>query len=682
MAAEPHRSRWAPITGRGRRRASQSRTSKKAPTLSKRHEQILANDTLETQVQNEMSPFPPASWDHVSRRSVPESVQARYVAEYRLPTLRDVCLKRAAQYFSTHILPTPDVLDTLRLVEEGGKAPPKKRVRVQRQKDDYIPDEDEGDGDARDAGRAIMEEPRSYQEALWWYEANGMHLKCLPSALIDELYDLLCEYAPRSLTKEVIQAYFMPYPTTSTQRARVRRRLFFPASLPLFSQDTKCASLLLASLTGTLALSDDAALLASGLRELRFPGLTRLSPMSLIRLFKAPKQPSAWRLTQVCLPGCLSMNDTVVQTLVAVSGATLEHVDLTMTSVSPESLMALGMHCPVLSVLKLAWCEGFTDDSVAAMVSECVAQCTQATPPSIPFQRLTTLDVSHTLMGDVAVGGLCRMSGRHVRSLDVNYTRVGESGALDVLSMGLGLGPLSQLCHTTSQICHLGLAGLCVSGISLVHFLHKWLPYPYEDDRTPSQLRSLNLDDMVEYARRHQTSLQGRRGLSGDTMYMLASMIEAQSQGHAPMACVRMNGEKRSAWVSSHWVLPRDQVMIPTSYTLGDAMYKLMAHTNTLHLGGLDMPVSHLDPSMPAPPLPERTQRCLAELHLPSTGLRDDAAHYIASWTGALTSLYLDDTLVTCEGVDAWIDANPRLALLSLSQCRGLPVRRRRGYFA
>lgn len=33
------------------------------------------------------------------------------------------------------------------------------------------------------------------------------------------------------------------------------------------------------------------------------------------------------------------------------------------------------------------------------------------------------------------------------------------------------------------------------------------------------------------------------------------------------------------------------------------------------------------------------------------------------------------------EGVDRIVALNPRLSLLSLSQCRGIPVRARRNYF-
>lgn len=75
-------------------------------------------------------------------------------------------------------------------------------------------------------------------------------------------------------------------------------------------------------------------------------------------------------------------------------------------------------------------------------------------------------------------------------------------------------------------------------------------------------------------------------------------------------------------------------------------------------------------------------------LHLSSTGLRDDALDALVPWTGALESLYLDDTPVTCKlpadaasALDRLVHHNPHLVLISLSQCRGILVRERRNYF-
>ena len=61
-----------PRGGRGRwHGVSRRRAVRTSQPQSKRHENILSNETLETQVQNDMSPFPAMFHEHVSRRRVP-----------------------------------------------------------------------------------------------------------------------------------------------------------------------------------------------------------------------------------------------------------------------------------------------------------------------------------------------------------------------------------------------------------------------------------------------------------------------------------------------------------------------------------------------------------------------------------------------------------------------------------
>lgn len=75
-------------------------------------------------------------------------------------------------------------------------------------------------------------------------------------------------------------------------------------------------------------------------------------------------------------------------------------------------------------------------------------------------------------------------------------------------------------------------------------------------------------------------------------------------------------------------------------------------------------------------------------LTLNGTALCDTALEALVPWTGALEAVYLDDTPITrtyradpAHALDRLIDSNPRLTLVSLSQCRGIPVTARRDYF-
>ncbi|WFD27230.1 hypothetical protein MNAN1_002226 [Malassezia nana] len=648
-------SRWH-ASRRRKAASSASRTSS-----SSRHAQILANDTLETQVQNDMSPFPPTYREHVSRRPVPEHVRARYERAYKLPKLRDLCLKIAARHFTTHILPLPP--------ERMPRAPvPNRPWKRMREHDDYVPD------DPEEMQRAPNPCPALPTDEAWhWQERNQVWLQHLPSLYMDALYELLCEYAPLAITKELLSCYVLPQVGTTPASSRVRERIFFPASLPLFSQDTKCAALLLATLAGSLALSPHASVVSSALRAIDLHGLTRLPAGAVVRLLQAPRSaPQPWHLVRVTLPGCLSIDDRTIEALVQATGSTLAHLDVTMTSVRPASLVALGRGAPRLEFLRLAWCEGFVDERVASAISDCIAQGMAAKPPMSPFRSLRTLDVSHTQMGDVALGSLCGLVGPQLTSLDVSGTQVGATGTLDVLALALGRGTPDSF----SGLTHLGLQGLCLHAAALVRFLHAFLPMPGEAPR--SALRSLCLDDLVEFSRRDPTSIQGRRGLSGDALFRVAQMVHAQCSAGTPWERVSVGGDKRPAWSAHHWALAER-----AGYSLGDTLALLMASVAHLHLGGLEilfsqLPLQHTLPFFPA----NVTQRCLRTWHVPATSLRDDALEALVPWTGALTDVSLDDTLITCTSLDTLVTANPALACMSLSHCRGVPLRRRRSYWA
>lgn len=619
-------SRW-----RQARRRGAAQTNRPAP--SSRHAQILANDTLETQVQNDMSPFPPTYRGQVSHRHVPEHIRAKYMRDYQLPTLRTLCLKVAATHFSTHILPTPEVLEAL-------SSAVKRPRREPRHKDDYIPDEDEYVPHNATASPSLPS--LSPKEARQWHDRNKQWLQLLPAFYMEALYELLCEHAPLSITKEVLSCYILPQVGAAPNSSRLRERLFFPASLPLFSQDTKCAALLLATLSGSLALSPHAADVVGALRAIDLHGLTRLPAGAVVRLLKAPRAlgPAPWHLVRVTLPGCLAIDDATVDALVQSTGASLAHLDLTMTSVTPASLTTLGRAAPRLQRLHLAWCDGFADERVAEAISACISQGMAAQPPAIPFRHLRTLDVSHTSMGDVALGSLCGLVGPQLTSLDVSYTQVGEAGTLDVLAMGLGRSATAR----PSSLVHLGLAGLCVHASSLVRFLRMFLPLPGEKERR-SALRSLRLDDLIEFSRRDPTSLQGRCGLSGDTLYRLAQMVyAAYMAGHA-WERVSVGGDKRPAWAPSHWALAAAD--LGTTYTLGDTLAMLMTSVADLHVGGLEILAAHLAPSHDVSMPTDATQRCLRAWHAPATALRDDALTALVPWTGALEKVSLDDTLIT-----------------------------------
>ena len=613
-------SRWRQTKRRGAASASR-------PAFPPRYAQILANDTLETQVQNDMSPFPPTYRGQVSRRHVPEHVRAMYVHEYKLPTLRSLCLQMAATHFSTHILPTPQVLEAL-------STPTQARLkRPRRDKDDYVPDEEDMPPLASDAGGLPH---LSSDEARQWHERNKVWLQHLPAFYMDKLYELMCEHSPLSITKEVLSCYVLPQVGSSPGSSRLRERIFFPASLPLFSQDTKCAALLLATLAGSLALSPHAAEVIGALRAIDLHCLTRLPAGAVVRLLKAPRAP--WHLVRVTLPGCLAVDDATVEALVEAAGASLAHLDLTMTSVSPAALVVLGRAAPRLERLHLAWCDGFADERVAEAVSSCIAQGMAAQPPVIPFRHLRELDVSHTSMGDVALGSVCGLIGPQLTSLDVSYTQVGEAGTLDVLAMGLGRSASAQ----TSRLTHLGLAGLCVHAAALVRFLQAFLPMRGEEGRR-SALRSLRLDDLVEYSRRDPTSLQGRCGLSGDTLHCVAEMVHAAGAAGHGWERVSVSGDKRPACAPSHWALASQQ----GHYSLGDTLALLMSSVAHLHVGGLEMAAAHLAPLHGYAPSEHPTQRRLRAWYAPATALRDDALSALVPWTGALEAVSLDDTLVT-----------------------------------
>ena len=236
--------------------------------------------------------------------------------------------------------------------------------------------------------------------------------------------------------------------------------------------------------------------------------------------------------------------------------------------------------------------------------------------------------------------------------------------------MGLGSGT-----ERVSRLEHLGIAGLCVHAVSLLDFVHKWLAYPGEVRQEAPSLRSLCLDNMVEYVRRQPSSLQGRQGLSGDTMLMVAAMMHHTChQHHVVMDCLSMNGDKRRAYVPSHWALPPDR-MTRAWEASGVSMVRMLATcTRRLSLQGLDLSLADAVGHAPS-------SSVLTELCLQHTSLSDASLQCLIPSTGALTSVFLDNTQVTPTSVDALVAANPQLSILGLSQCRGIPVRDRRAYW-
>ncbi|WFD33212.1 hypothetical protein MCUN1_000025 [Malassezia cuniculi] len=261
----------------------------------------------------------------------------------------------------------------------------------------------------------------------------------------------------------------------------------------------------------------------------------------------------------------------------------------------------------------------------------------------IPFQHLECLDVSNTSVGDVGLGGIMRLCGSRLHSLDVGYTRVGEHGSLDLLRMGLGNAPLR----------HVGLSGLVLHCTALVDFL-KGLPH----------LKSLVLDDIVEYARRHETSLAGRLGISGMALRAIARLITPDFER------VSMRGGKRRC-TPGQWALASDAV--PATFTLGDAVCALFSATH-VDLAGLEISVHDFSDAVPS-------SGRVRQLGLASTNIRDEALKLLVPWTGSLEALYLDDTPISRDSLDELVASNPSLALVSLSHCRGIPVRERRRYF-
>lgn len=695
-APEPRaRSRWAGVRGPRRRPAA---TATKGH--SRRYEQITSNDTLETQVQNDTSPFPPTYTEHVSRREVPE--------RGAVASLARMCIRVAASHFSTHVLPTPEVFAAAAAAERGrpvAAAAPRggpgvrrepKRRRTRRDDDDFMPDvrelsdEDSSPPPRRtraSEGRRAAAEPSPAPlstllptELLHWAsDLNKQLLKALPPTLLDDLYCQLCLEAPMALTKEVISVYFLPGlpPASAPHRpARIRTRLFFPASLPLFSQDQKNAPLLLATLTGSLALSPGALQVSRALRALDLHGITRLQPGVIKRLLhaptahtppaptRAPPGPPAWSLEHVTLPGCLAMDDAAVGALVDATGHALQHLDLRLTSISTASITRIGSGCPQLRTLVLAACEHFSDETFSEAVSTCVSDAARAPSPRIPFQQLERLDLSHTGVGDVAVGGILRLCGTRLVALDVNHTLVGHHGDLDVLRMGLGLArPHSGSARTPnspaggSRLEHLGLAGLCVWSEDLAAFLRTLLPLPGDGETQAPHFSSLLLDDLVEFPRRQQSSLQGRAGVSGDTLHLIALMIaeaaarRAAEQNTQAYFRLDVRGDKRKAHVPSHWALPAWRLpnggAIPP-HAPGDTLRLLLAGCERLALGGLEIPRT-LERACTGEediwaPLCKASP--LRELSLTSTGIRDEALEQLAPWTGSLEALYLDDTPV------------------------------------
>ena len=364
------------------------------------------------------------------------------------------------------------------------------------------------------------------------------------------------------------------------------------------------------------------------------------------------------------LPGCLAVDDAAVGALVDATGHTLQHLDLRLTSVSTASITRIGSGCPQLRTLVLAACEHFSDETFSDAVSTCVSDAARAPSPRIPFQQLERLDLSHTGVGDVAVGGILRLCGTRLVALDVNHTLVGHHGDLDVLRMGLGLArPHSGSAGTPnspaggSRLEHLGLAGLCVWSEDLAAFLRTLLPLPGDGETQAPHFSSLLLDDLVEFPRRQQSSLQGRAGVSGDTLHLIALMIaeaaarRAAEQNTQAYFRLDVRGDKRKAHVPSHWALPAWR--LPNGGALpphapGDTLRLLLAGCERLALGGLEIPRTlervctgeedvwaYLCKASP-----------LRELSLTSTGIRDEALEQLAPWTGSLEALYLDDTPV------------------------------------
>ncbi|WFC99550.1 hypothetical protein MYAM1_002295 [Malassezia yamatoensis] len=617
-----------------------------------------------------MSPFPPTYNENLSRRSVPQSPQQG------IPTLKDIALNVAAMYFSTHIIPTYDRSAETRARQSSNKPYNKKR---QRRDEDYIPEEVHSESSAPpQPSHAGL----NNADALWCSEINRDILKHMPPAVINDLFEAICLHSPTSLTKDVISTYFLPHVAPEKENSivlddgipplppnsRIRTRIFFPASLPLFSQDFKAATLMLSVLAGSLALSPSSLRLTSMIDSLDFHGLTRLPTAALIRLLRAPPRPPraqipTWNLSRVTLPGCTAIGDAAIATLAEAAGPTLEQIDLAMTSITTAAIRTLGTSCPQLRSLRLAWCENFGDTMFSDAISACVDQCANMTPALIPFQRLVSIDLSHTSVGDVGIAGLLHLCGTQLESLDVGWTKVAEDGCLDMLSLGLGM-PLNQS-TASAHLHHLGLAGLCVRSESLLQLVLRLLG-------PDGNLSSLFLDDLVEYSRRHQSSLQGRQGLTGATLYAISNGIEqASKRRECPFRRFHARGDKRRVYVSGHWNATGIRI---ENDILPIILRNLIATCEEVALNGLQLELDEVSPDTSAPP-------CTRIFYLNGTGLRDSNLQALIPYTGTLRSVYLDDTQVTSYALDQLIDKNPYLSLLSLSQCRGIPVRSRRSYF-
>lgn len=642
MAPPPPRGpgRWARV----RRR----RTGENALPQVQRYQQVVGNDALETHIQNTTSPFPPTYTDHVSQRRVAS----------RDASLARACIRVAAEHFSTHVLPTP---------EEFERAGAARRARKRVDKDEYIPDEPV---DAEEQPPAPRVRPLTLAELYAASVRNKEVLRVLPPQLSDELFRQVCLASPLALTKEVLAMYFLPY--VGANSVRVRPGIFLPASLPLFSNDYKAAPLLLATLAGQLSLSKSASVVTRAIRALDLHGHTRMQSGALTRLLQAPspksrsdasaappprtipqKRPAVavpvslcppnWSLERVTLCGCLAIGDDAIHALVRASGHSLLEIDLSTTSVSPAAVGIIGAHVPKIRRLSVGACEGFTDELLLKAVGDAMSHAAAAS--WIPFQHLVDLDVSRTSAGDVGVGSILRLCGSHLRALDVGYTRVGEHGSLDMLRMGLG--------HTSLE--RLGLSGLVLHATALVSFV-----------REQKNVRTLALDDMVEYVRRQESSLSGRVGLTGMALYAIAHAVGPS------LECISVRGDKRQC-APGKWALPAD--WLPPLYGLGDALSTLFCSVAHVDLAGLELRARDLV-ATPPPPASRVTH-----LKLASTNISDECLLHLVPWTGRLEALYLDDTPVTCEALDTLVAANPALSLLSLSHCRGIPVRERRRFF-
>ncbi|KAG0150267.1 hypothetical protein CROQUDRAFT_713552 [Cronartium quercuum f. sp. fusiforme G11] len=487
-------------------------------------------------------------------------------------------------------------------------------------------------------------------------------IRSLPTHLIQTLFHLILKPAVPSFTPENLISLFFGDKLTQINFSPIRIHREFLAALP------SCRYLTKLHLTAQPDLEDRA--LVRSLRQLS-------------------------SLQELNLSSCVKIGDPTVKAIAETSKTRLLVINLNFTAVTTHGLISLLGHCPKLEVLKLSNVTGLKDGDIRKLIDEAI-QLAQI-EKQIPLSSLKTLKLKSTPITDTGLGRLLGLCASTLERLDISYTKVER---LDVLRLALFRHHISDEPSTSPcKLVKLVISGLANPSVckhvartsrspdSIFDFFEAFV-------REPEKIRDRFETLKMEY-------MGGSRSLGRSEMMPVYLTDNNQQLGISRLNRLipflyKLKGLRQLSLRGNIFLAPNffgrndEDIMAPFIHHIGRRCEHLDLSDIT-HLGDSTI-LSGLSTFSDLHPLPEEADQ-LEELVVPTyvpprlktlildkTNISEESAQAIANCKD-LECLFVRETRMTSEGLKQIIEACPKLYMLDLTSCRGVPLRHRRDFF-